>query len=116
MEPVRGNPDCDRLEPGALVSALKAGRIYATQGPSLRRLRLEGDRLLVATSGVATIALTSGGDRWQRGTEQRAEPGMSITEAAFDVAPFRGAYCRVVAIDGSGRRAWSNPIWPERPP
>jgi hypothetical protein len=30
----------------------------------------------------------------------------------FDLAPFRGSYCRVTVVDVAGRRAWSNPIWP----
>ena len=30
----------------------------------------------------------------------------------FDLAPFRGSYCRVTVVDIAGRRAWSNPIWP----
>jgi histidinol phosphatase-like PHP family hydrolase len=102
----------DRLEPDALLAALKAGRYYSTQGPALRELRVEGDRLHVKTSDVHTIGLTGGGDRWQCGTERTSEPGATIAEAEFDLTPFRGAYCRVVAIDGSGKRAWSNPIWP----
>ncbi len=73
----------------------------------MRRLRRKGPRLR-----VASITLTGGGDRWRRGTEQRAEPETSITEAEFDVGPFRGAFCRVVAIDRAGRRAWSTAIWP----
>ena len=35
-----------------------------------------------------------------------------LTEAGFDVEPFRGSYCRVTAIDAAGRRAWGNPLWP----
>lgn len=103
---------CDHLDPDALVRSLKAGRFFSTQGPALRRLRLAGERLRVETSEVVAIALTGGGDRWQRGTERLAEPGATIDAAEFDVGAFRGAYCRVVAIDRCGRRGWSNPVWP----
>lgn len=103
---------CERLEPAALLDALRAGRYFSTQGPSLRQLRLEGDRLRVETGDAAAIGLTGGGDRWQSGTERTGEAGASLTEAEFDLSPFRGSYCRVVAIDRGGKRAWSNPIWP----
>jgi hypothetical protein len=75
-------------------------------------LRVEGDHLHVKTSDVHVIGLTGGGDRWQCGTERTSEPGTTIAEAEFDLTPFRGAYCRVVATDGDGKRAWSNPLWP----
>jgi hypothetical protein len=103
---------CDRLEPEALLDALKAGRYFSTQGPAIRELRVEGDRLHVKTSDVHVIALTGGGDRWQSGTERMSERGASIAEADFDLTPFRGSYCRIIAIDRDGRRAWSNPLWP----
>jgi hypothetical protein len=102
----------DRLEPESLVAALTTGRYFSTQGPILHALHLDGTRLHVVTSDVATIALTGGGDRWQTGTQTRAEPGKTVTETDFDLTPFRGSYCRVIAIDASGKRAWSNPIWP----
>ena len=102
----------DRLETDALVAALKAGRFYTTQGPRLHVLRVDGDRLRVQTSDVRMIGLTGGGDRWQRGAERTGDDGVTIAEAEFDLTPFRGAYCRVVVIDGNGQRAWSNPIWP----
>lgn len=101
-----------RLHPEALVDALKSGHFFSTQGPQLRALRREGDRLHVETSAVAMIGLTGGGDRWQRGTERTGEPDATIVDATFDLTPFRGAYCRVIAADAQGRRAWSNPIWP----
>jgi hypothetical protein len=101
----------ESLEPEALLSALKAGRYFSTQGPALRELWREGDCLHVRTSEVSVIALTGGGDRWQSGMEQMSEPGGTIAAAEFELTPFPGAFCRVVAIDEHGRRAWSNPIW-----
>ena len=100
---------CDRLEPDALVTALKTGHYFSTQGPALCELRVEGNRLHVKTSDVHVIGLTGGGDRWLSGTERTSEPGATIAAAEFDLTPFRGAYCRVVAIDGDGKRAWSTP-------
>ena len=90
---------------------MKAGRYYSTQGPELRDLVVDGDRLLVTTSEVYAITLTTGGDRWQSGEERHNEDG-KISEAEFDLGPFRGSYCRVTVVDADGKRAWSNPIWP----
>ena len=102
----------DRLEPGALLASLKAGRYYSTQGPELRGLIVDGDRLRVETGGVYAISLTGGGDRWLSGQERHGAHGAPITEAEFDLAPFRGSHCRVTVVDPEGRRAWSNPLWP----
>ncbi len=103
---------CERLDPDLLLDSLKAGRYYSTQGPALRELRVEGDKLHVETGEAYAISLTTGGDRWQSGEERTNRDGTSLSEATFDLTPFRGSYCRVTVVDQSGRRAWSNPIWP----
>jgi hypothetical protein len=100
---------CDRLDPEALLDSMKAGRYYSTQGPELRELVVDGERLRVETGEAYAISVTGGGDRWQSGSERTGEP---LVEAEFDLAPFRGSYCRVTVVDAAGRRAWSNPIWP----
>ena len=102
---------CDRLHPEALLRSLKDGRYFSTQGPSFRELLLDGNRLRVETSAAYAISLTGGGDRWQSGQERTSKDGEPITEAALDLAPFGGSYCRVTVVDPAGRRAWSNPIW-----
>lgn len=103
---------CDRLDPDALLGALKAGRYYSTQGPEFRKIVLDGDRLRVETGGAYAISLTTGGDRWLSGSERHGEEGGPITEAEFDLSPLRGSYCRLTVVDEAGRRAWSNPVWP----
>jgi hypothetical protein len=103
---------CDRLDPEALLGSLKAGRYYSTQGPSFRELLVDGERLRVETSEAYAISLTGGGDRWQSGQERHSTDGEPISEAEFDLAPFRGSYCRVTVVDQARRQAWSNPIWP----
>jgi hypothetical protein len=103
---------CARLDPEALLDSLKAGRYYSTQGPSIRELLLNGGTLHVETSEAYAISLTGGGDRWQSGQERHSADGEPITEAEFDLTPFRGSYCRVTVVDPAGRSAWSNPVWP----
>ena len=103
---------CDRLEQEDLLGSMKAGRYYSTQGPSFRELLVDGERLRVQTSEAYAISLTGAGDRWQRGQERHSADGEPISEAEFDLALFRGSYCRVTVVDPAGRPAWSNPIWP----
>jgi hypothetical protein len=69
---------CDRLGPDALVESLKAGRYYSTQGPALREMLVDGDRLRVASSDAYAISLTGGGDRWQSGEVRTGEPSVPI--------------------------------------
>lgn len=103
---------CEHLDPEALLESMKAGRYYSTQGPSLRELLVDGDRLRVETSDAYAISLTGGGDRWQSAEERNSTDGEPITGAVFDLTPFRSSYCRVTVVDAQGRRAWGNPIWP----
>lgn len=100
-------------EPGALLAALKAGACYATQGPALTGLTLDGDELRVACSPCARILLTGPARLWRRWRWRLAAPGEApLAEATFTVSDFRGSFCRVTLVDADGRRAWSNPIWP----
>jgi histidinol phosphatase-like PHP family hydrolase len=103
---------CERLDPEALLASLKAGRYYSTQGPALREMLVDGDRLWVETSDAYAITLSGGGDRWQSGVMRTGERGEPLVQAEFDLAPFHGSYCRVTVVDSAGRRAWSNPLWP----
>jgi hypothetical protein len=102
----------EALDPAALLASLRAGAYYSTQGPRLERLERDGDRLEVATSAVHAIALGGPGDRWLDGITVLDEEGGPVDHATFDLSAFRGLYRRVTVIDGAGRRAWSNPIWP----
>lgn len=103
---------CESLDPDGLLASLKAGRYYSTQGPELRELVVDGERLRVETGDVYTISLTVGGDRWQSASERHGEVGAPIAEAEFDLAPLCGSCCRVTVVGAARRRAWGNPIRP----
>jgi histidinol phosphatase-like PHP family hydrolase len=103
---------CERLDPEALLASLKAGRYYSTQGPALREMLVDGDSLWVETSDAYAITLSGSGDRWLSGVMRTSERGEPLVQAEFDLAPFRGSYCRVTVVDSAGRRAWGNPLWP----
>jgi hypothetical protein len=94
----------------ALMTALKAGRYYSTQGPRLHEMTRVGDTLSVRSDPARSIVLSGGGDRWRSTRQALGAP--HVEEAEFDLAPFRGSHCRVTVVDATGRRAWSNPLWP----
>ena len=106
----------ESLDPEALLAALKAGQFYASQGPRLHDVRVGRDEIVVETSPVQAVALLTGVSRALH------VAGSHITRAAFDLAGAANkawaemgpdAWFRVVAIDAAGRRAWTNPIWPD---
>ena len=93
-------------EPAALLAALKAGHFYASQGPELRDVRIEGDRLVVECSAVRSIIAIG----W--GTGAKAVHGHSLTRGEVPLARLNNSpWVRAAVIDAAGRRAWSNPIW-----
>jgi hypothetical protein len=104
----------ESLEPESLLYALKAGAFYSTQGPRIHDIELTRDEVRVECSPVHTLALVTGASpavsRVGRGlTQARIEFAEAAKWAWRDPPPFK--WFRIVAIDGPGRRAWTNPIW-----
>ncbi|NJM30632.1 MAG: CehA/McbA family metallohydrolase [Rhizobiales bacterium] len=103
----------ESLDPDVLLDALKRGAYYASQGPLLHDIRLDGKEIVIVTSPVDTITVVCGNSRSCVAT------GRAITGAAFDLAKLEKGWLlekpspwfRVVAIDNAGKRAWSNPVW-----
>lgn len=101
------------LEPEALLTALKQGRYYSSQGPQIHEVALAGDELTVVCSPVDTIVVLCGHSRSARRT------GRAITSATLDLTRLEKGWLltrpcnwlRVVVIDQAGKRAWTNPIW-----
>lgn len=112
-DPVNSNADAfggwvmvksENLTPDALLSALKAGDFYASQGPELHGVDVNGNWLNVSSSAVDRVTVL--GSRALATTVS----GRSMTAARLDISRFRGGWLRLVAIDAAGRRAWTNPI------
>ena len=104
----------ESLDPDALLAALKAGAFYSSQGPRFLDIEIGRAEISIASSPVHSIALLTGSSRGLH------KAGRHITAAAFDLshiqrlaaqAPGAAKWFRIVAIDASGRRAWTNPIW-----
>ncbi|WP_237213250.1 PHP domain-containing protein [Falsiroseomonas oryziterrae] len=93
-------------EPEMLLAALKAGRFYATQGPSIIDIVWEAEQVTVRCSDAASIMVLGRGSR----AVQSVAPGQR--EAKLPLAALRpGGFGRVVVADSAGRRAWSNPVF-----
>jgi hypothetical protein len=93
-------------KPEALLSALKAGHFYSSQGPELRDVRIEGGKLIVECSAVSSIVALG----W--GTGAKAVHGHSMTRGEVSLDRLNNSpWIRAAVIDAAGKRAWSNPIW-----
>ena len=98
----------ERNEPEALLDALKRGDFYSSQGPELRDVRIEDNRVIVESSAVSSVIAIG----W--GTGAKGVHGHSMTRAEVPLDRLNNSpWIRVAVIDAAGRRAWSNPIWRE---
>ena len=93
--------------PEALLAALKSGQYYATQGPELRGLSMDGDTVEVSCSAAVSVMVQG------RGSAAILQQGQSMTRARLklDRRCAASPWLRITAVDAAGRRAWSNPIW-----
>lgn len=98
-------------EPEALLAALKRGDFYSSQGPELRDVVVEGDKVVVECSAAVSVVAMG------HGTGAKAVHGASMTRAEVPLARLNDSpWLRVAVIDAAGKRAWSNPIWREGGP
>lgn len=107
------DPRCDRyggfvmikapaLEYGAVMKALENGDFYASQGPQIKELYLEGDEIILRCSPAKYIAMNTS---WRPfGGVRIAKDGESLTEAVFTI-PRTQDYFRFDVMDHEGRHA-----------
>jgi predicted metal-dependent phosphoesterase TrpH len=101
------------LDPDVLLTALKNGEYYSSQGPQIYGIEMQGKEISISCSPVDTITVLCGTSRTM------VRNGRAITDASFDLAKLekgwllkkQSAWFRVVVIDNDGKKAWSNPIW-----
>lgn len=92
-------------DPEALVAALKLGHYYSSQGPKFEDIRMENGLLVIETSPVFQISIVG------RASRNEKQWGTAMMRTELPIEKFKGDWCRVVAIDESGKIAWSNPIY-----
>ncbi|GAB4297615.1 MAG: CehA/McbA family metallohydrolase [Roseovarius sp.] len=92
--------------PQALLEALRAGHFYASQGPRLDDVRLNGDAIEVECSAVERVIVQG------HASAAQCRAGRAMTRARIGLEAFAASpWLRVTVIDAQGRLAWSNPIW-----
>lgn len=89
----------------ALLTALKAGHYYSTQGPDIHSMQIEGDELVVICSPSHQVALVG-----HHSLSAKAS-GTELTTARLPLERFKGQWGRLIVLDEQGRCAWSNPMW-----
>lgn len=93
-----------KLDYKAVTDALVAGHFYASEGPEIHDLWMEGDKLYIACSAADRIIL-SGSKR--RAQIEYAEEGKPLNSAVFDIDREQ-QYLRVTVIDADGNHANTN--------
>lgn len=84
-----------------IVDGLLAGRFYASTGPEIYALWIEGNEVHIKTSGAKMIGFSTLG---RRHGAKRAPEGELLTSATFEILPEDG-YFRLFVEDAQGRRA-----------
>ena len=93
------------LSYSALIEAYEKGYCYASEGPKILSLVIEGDKIRVQTSPASAIVLVSEG-RYFEALSSKTE---TYTEAQFDLIPQKiGSYFRIEVRDSQGYKAYSN--------
>lgn len=94
--------------PEALLTALKAGDFYATSGPEIHDIRVTDKTVEIDCSEAATITVQG------RASAASTICGENLTTGTIALDRFAvSPWIRVTVIDHNGKRAWSNPIWPD---
>jgi hypothetical protein len=98
-----------RREPAAVLAAIRDGLFYASQGPRIEEITLEGHHLHVRCSPAVAVYWIG---HTHLGWSVHAADGAMLTEADFEIDG-RARYVRVEVVDDAGRHAWGPPCFRE---
>lgn len=113
------------LTPKAILQAIRTGDFYSTQGPEIKRFGVQYDRVggLLPGAGGQVILECSPcrrivfyGNRWLGTVVEAAEQGEEPLVTASYPLTGKETYVRAMCVDYAGRRAWTQPVFPEAPP
>jgi len=99
----------DRLDYPSVIRAIEQGDLYASRGPVIRALSVEGHLVHIETSPAARITLSCG---CRRDDSVRAAVDALLTSADFELQGIED-YIRFTVLDDSGRTADTRAYWPE---
>ena len=102
----------------SVITALEKGDFYASTGPVIHSLDLEGTVLKLRCSGVRCVKLFT---QSRHATELMHYDGTLLEEAEFDLAPWLDcwkqnsredeAFIRLMFIDENGNKAYTRAYW-----
>jgi len=108
----------EKLDYPSVIAALEQGDFYASTGPSIHSLTLEGTKLKITCDPARSIMIFS---QSRHATEQMHYDGTTIGSAEFDIAPWLAcwqehgqqdkAFIRVMVTDPAGNKAYTRAYW-----
>ncbi len=113
---------CAERTQAAVLDSLRSGCFYSSAGPEIHSLELDERAVTVRCSPVTSATLVAGPRRGSRANAGRLgyphgaevlerDPGGALTAVRLE-RPRGAAYGRLELTDASGRKAWTNPLWP----
>lgn len=97
----------DELTQESLFEAFDAGRFYCSQGPVIKQIHVDEQKISVECSPVERVIFYSNRP-WAK---DRCVNGSNLTSASYDLTTHTGdTFIRIQLMDAEGRSAWSNPI------
>ena len=94
---------------GSVIEAMERGNMYASMGPTFRRVSVDGDQVHIECSGVAQAFLYTGSKSPQH---IYAENGALLTDIRLPLDP-KACYLRVSIQDAQGRWADTRGFFPD---
>ncbi len=92
--------------PEALLTALKAGHMYASTGPMIHDVQWGPKEVVVRCSPAATVIVQGSG------SATSAIHGSAMGEVTVPYGRVEASdWMRLTVIDAHGKRAWTNPVW-----
>ena len=96
----------ERLDYATIAKALLDGHFYASEGPEIRALYLEDNRIYIETSDAVRIVMTTENRKYRVATAPLA--GDTLNAASFELKAEMGDYVRFTVIDSYGKEAYTN--------
>jgi len=90
-----------------ILESIQKGYFYASTGPRIEDIRIEGNTVSVVCSPVDTVTFHS---RGPSGNSVHRFGEAMLTHARHEFKD-EHQYVRIECVDGGGRKAWSNPIY-----
>lgn len=97
----------DTLTQIDIVNSIKNGDFYSSNGPQIERIEIQGDKILIETSLVKSIAFIT---YPEHGLNVYSRAGEDLSKASFNIKE-NTRYLRIEITDKNGKKAWSNPVF-----